>query len=121
MLEPGTYPPPAEVGGLNLLVFRNAPCDGERGVERFESGGQRVNERDVVASGRRYHRQAHAHLRARLDVPCAFRVAPHVLRIVNGLVHALDREAVVGGRELQRRGRVLQTDAVVETARSLLL
>ena len=38
-------------------------------VERFEPGWQRIDQRDVIMTRRRRHRQSHADFRAGLDSP----------------------------------------------------
>ena len=92
----------------------------KRRVQRLEAGGQRVDERHVVAPGGRHQGELDLHPRAGADPPAAVRIAPDVVRPVGARVAALDREAAIEGRERQVLRCVAQADPVVQAPRPLL-
>ena len=117
MLVPGSPPPPASsfAGSDSAGALRGqAAGHRQRRVERLEPGGQRIGKGDVVAPGGGDHHDLRPHLRSQPDSPGAVLVAFDVGGIIYSLVGTLHGEAMVGGLEVQVRGRVAQPQAVVE-------
>ena len=77
MIEPNRTPQ-----ALFFGVFRNALSHRQLRIQRFKPCRQIINQRNVVTTRRRHHRQAHAYSRPGLDVPDAFAITLNVPLIV---------------------------------------
>ncbi len=92
----------------------------EGGVEGLEARRERIDEGDVVAPRWGDEGQGHADAGARLDVPGAVLVSSHVVGIVDGLVAARDREAVLHGGGAEVGWGVAHAEAIVEPPGAVL-
>lgn len=88
---------PAEDPDLRSCGGGVAGGGGQCGIEGFESGGQRVEEGDVVAAGWGGHGDVDADAGAGADVPGPVVVAADVVGVVDGVIGAGEVEAAVTG------------------------
>ncbi len=121
VIVPGPSPPaPAGSVGTGGGEVGIDGGGGECGVEGLKTGGQPVDEGDVVAPGGDGHRQFDADPGTGVDEPAGVG-SLDVVGVVDGLVVSLDGKSLIFGREPSVPGGVIDAESVVHPALAVAL